>query len=401
MKIKRFYASDTRKAMNQVRDELGSDAVILSNQSVADGVEVVAAIDYDELLSQSLENSQAKVDADISNDAYFHVREEDSVAGKIQQNIWTQDPVIREMCDEIKSLKNLLNHQLSGLAWGELSRNNPVKSELLQKLIAVGFSDSICRRVADQFSECADPEQIWRNTLLFLTNNLHTTDEESLEHGGVHALVGPTGAGKTTTIAKLAAQYTIENGNNRVLLITTDNYRMAAYEQLMVYGQIMSMPVVQVETKAELSSVILNHYDKNLILIDTAGMSQYDEKLKQQAELIDIEESEIRTSLVIPAHMQYAGVQDVIRLFGIFKPKDIIVTKIDESPSLGGLVSAAIDSELPLSYVCDGQQVPEDIHKANAHKIISRCMALNKRFRRKDKEITAINLGRVIADAHN
>lgn len=392
MKIKRYYAADMRKAISLVRDELGPDAVIMSNQRVSNGVEVVAAIDYEESLAKGLE-SQSQ--SPYSDD---HEVVQEKVA---QGNIWTQDPVICEMRDEIKSLKNILNNQLSGLAWGELSRNNPIKSELLQKLSALGFSDEICRKIITENSDCRDADMAWRNALLYLAKNLHTTNDELFIKGGVHVLVGPTGAGKTTTIAKLAAQYSIEKGSNRVLLVTIDNYRVAAYEQLMVYGRIMNMPVLQIESKAELINVIEDHYDKDLILIDTAGMSQYDNRLKQQADIIDIEGVDVRSSLVIPAHMQYSGVQDVIRLFSQFGPKEIIVTKMDECTSLGGLVSSAIESELPLSYICDGQQVPEDIHKVDTHKMISRCVALNKRFRRDDKEIMAINLGRVVADAYN
>ena len=406
MKIKRYFGEDIRRAIRQVRDELGPDAVILSNQRVKHGVEIVAAIDYDESLNSTFTGSRERIDESPSPEAYAGASLEDTgkhelhAREKITKNIWTQDPVIQEMRDEIKDLKSLFKNQLSGLAWQELGRANPVNRELLEKLNALGFSDNLCQMVSRKHFNLTDSEVCWRHALASIADMIRAPERDLMTQGGVYALVGPTGAGKTTTAAKIAARYAMENGSNRVLLVTIDNFRVAAYEQLTIYGRIMGIPVVQIENSKDLQFVIGDHYDKELILIDTAGMGQYDQKLSEQVEILDLDGINIRKTLVLPANMQYTGLKDVIRAFGKFNPEETIITKLDECISLGSVISAVIEDELSVRYICDGQEVPEDIHRADPHRLVSRCVALNNKYRRKDQEMMALNLGRAVVDAH-
>ena len=408
MKIKRYFAQDIRRAIRQVRDELGPDAVILSNQRVKDGVEIVAAIDYDESFAteysrddESLvknESASAKYDRDDYSD-YTPARESNEKS--LANNYWAQDPVIQEMRNEIRDLKGLFKNQLSGLAWNELGRSNPVSRELLEKLNRLGFSDSLCQKVAKKHYDITDAEVCWRRSLAYIADMIRTPETDLLSQGGIYALVGPTGAGKTTTLAKIAAQFAMKNGSGRILLVTVDNFRVAAYEQLMVYGRIMNIPVVQVETGEDLRYVLDDHYDKDLVLIDTAGMSQYDRNLDDQVNMLQQADLDIRKTLVLPANMQYTGLRDVVRAFGRFEPDEVIITKLDECISLGSIISTVIEEELIVRFVCDGQQVPEDMHIADPHRLISRSVALNNKYRRNDREMMALNLGRAVVDAHS
>ncbi len=397
MKIKRLCASNIREAMRKVRDELGADAVILSNQRTTSGFEIVAAVDYDEKLLQGVQQQTAVTEAAArprapmpeptseSRETGSTVREAapapevpaapeptastEAARGDKPRVVWSQDPLLVEMQNEIRGLRGLLEQQLAGLAWGELARRQPHRAELLGQLLDFGFGPDLCLKLADIAAGEADLERSWRLALETLGRSLTVTQDDILSRGGIAALIGPTGVGKTTTIAKLAARYKLRHGPGRVALITTDSYRIGAFEQLRTFGMIMDTPTRLVNTAEELKNAIAAFADKSLILIDTAGMSQRDIRLSQQFALLN-ETPHVRSYLVLAANAQHAVLRETVAAFSQTPLGGAILTKVDETTRLGAVLSVIHEQSLPVAYLGNGQRVPEDLQVARVDVLI-------------------------------
>ncbi|HEB59151.1 MAG TPA: flagellar biosynthesis protein FlhF, partial [Gammaproteobacteria bacterium] len=383
MKIKRYLATDMRQALTMVRDDLGPDAVILSNQRVDGGTEIVAAIDYDESIvsqftspgivpSRSARSNKSSTRDEALDDLRYtrHVeRGQDNRASGPQrktdtvdrrrprhgdESIWSQEPTLVKMQNELKTLRSLLVDQVSGLAWNEASRQHPMRTRMLKRLIALGINPAMARKLSDGVDESTDIDHNWRTLLGKLAHQLTVTNDDILERGGIVALVGPTGVGKTTSIAKLAARYTLRHGSGRVALISTDCYRIAAHEQLRSFARILGVPMYVAKDAEGLHQVLETVRDKDLVLIDTAGMGQRDRRLYEQFLVLRDSGFDIRTYLVLAANTQRTVMEEVIDGCRDFRLAGCVVTKVDETTSLGGVLSIAIENRLPLAYLADG-----------------------------------------------
>lgn len=389
MKIKRFFAPDTRQAIRMVREDQGPDAVILSNRRVKGGIEIIAAVDYDESIfaevahqgrtdeHEKTESSPGEVaqTKDFNSTNAVHAPESPAVE-------WAQDPAIVEMRHEIQNLRGILENQLSHLAWGEMARSQPTQAKIVHQLMEMGIAAEISNRVAAQIEPAQDADHAWRQALACLSRQLIVTDDDILTHGGVVALVGPTGVGKTTTVAKLAARFTLRHGQHQVALISTDSYRIGAHEQLLTYGRILGVPAYVAEDPEELQSKINDLSDKRLILIDTAGMSHRDMRLSKQLSALNQGSPAVRIYLALSANTQFSALNEIVNAFRSVPLAACILTKLDEATSLGGVLSALLENQLPLAYVSDGQRVPEDMHPARAHRLISNAATLMKQTKR-------------------
>jgi len=452
MKIKRFVAKDIRLAMRMVKDELGADAVIMSNRSVEEGVEIVAARDFDEEAVRQDLNTQSSMadetpkqkkrieltdfDAENNNlhivssprkigadgvvpkrpaiqrniDQYMGYAEKASllaerkkVLEKKQAPVRPQQPAkvsmpekqfssaaiaeikqqssdmpekfMQEMRDEIKSLKAAMDTKLSEVSWNQGVKSNPVRLDLLRRLADMGFSKKLSTKIANRLNSHKESGVAFEKAKEMLTKVLPIADDNLMEYGGIVALVGPTGVGKTTTIAKLAAKFILKHGAKHVALITTDNYRIGAHEQLTTYGRLLDVPVRVANNAEELRGHINSFNDKRLILIDTAGMSQRDMRLAEQIHTLQQEDVPIKTYLVMSAATQYKAVNEIINAFKIFKPESSILTKLDETATQGATLSAIVEQQLPISFMTNGQQVPEDIYFPDAYTLIEQCAA--------------------------
>ena len=321
--------------------------------------------------------------------------------GQNNDHLWTEEPAFMEMQSELKSLRGLLVNQLSGLSWGKEVQYHPLRARLLQRLMSLGLSPKLSKDIAAQVNEEQDFEHNWRLALGELAHRIPVSDNAIIEKGGVVALVGATGVGKTTTIAKLAARYTLKHGPHRVALITTDNYRVAAHEQLRSYARIMGVPMRVTGDADSLREALDSLQDKELILIDTAGMSQRDMLLNKQFAMLQAEGlPKIKTYLTLATNCQRGVLTETGDKFKEMNLAGCILTKVDETTSMGGAITVAVENDLPISYFCDGQQVPEDIHLARAHSIVSRSVSVMQHMASTSAfdEATSLTIGGMVAN---
>lgn len=294
-----------------------------------------------------------------------------------QQHATQMQQQFDAMRQEMLSMKQLLQHQVSGLMWQDLARREPVRALVIEKLLALGLSEPM----ADQLA-CFMPEDIadtdaWDCALELLAGQLSTTNDDIMRRGGVIALVGPTGVGKTTTVAKLAAQFAKRHGADQVALITTDTFRIGAFEQLATFGRIIGCPVKQAKDHEELAVLLTQLSQRKLILIDTAGMSQRDVRLAEKlSALVHNVRVKIKSYLVLSATSQARVMQETVDHFKRISLAGCIFTKLDECLSLGEIINVAVQNALPVSYLTNGQRVPEDIDVADANKMVQQAEQL-------------------------
>jgi flagellar biosynthesis protein FlhF len=418
MKIKKFIAPDIRTAMKMVRDEQGPEAVIISNRRVAKGVEIIAAVDYDESLlvhwdnpsdeaTPSPENRGEDYSAgpESSNTDYSHIHGNQAEHGLPPKPTGPSDSrdevLLSGMREELKYLRNIVEKRFFDLEWASYSMSNPINAEIIKRLVNSGVSSNLAREIARELPCSDNLENAWDAALVKLGNRLPVTSMDIVDQGGVIALVGPTGVGKTTTIAKLAARYALRRGVRHVALMTTDNYRVGAHEQLRTYGRLLDTPVRNALNKEELGSQLDDLLDKDLVLIDTAGMSQRDMRIAEQLSVLKESKANIKVYLVVAATSQLAGLEETINVFRGIDLDGAIITKLDETTSIGPAISAMIEKRLSLAYVSDGQRVPEDLHLARVDKLINQGnFNMDKGKESSDEELMRFSMGRTITNAH-
>lgn len=458
MKIKRFVAKDMRTALTEVKEFLGPDAIILSNKKVAEGVEIVAAIDPEsqsaksaaakpaapapalrqaprseprfsttvddsepmaaasntanqqteapadslrELLARQMIKQQGREPAGQSskrapaagqpavNPAAAFERQSSGTNPGIAASQWqelTKQQQLQSqsmatqfeaMRNEMLSMRQLLQHQVSGLMWQDLARREPVRALVIEHLQQLGLSEQVADQLACFMPEDISAGEAWDTAMELLGGQLSTTNDDILRRGGIVALVGPTGVGKTTTVAKLAAGFAKRHGADQVALITTDSYRIGAFEQLATYGRIIGCPVKQAKDSDELALLLNQLAQRKLILIDTAGMSQRDVRLAEKlASLVHNSRVKIKSYLVLSATAQARVMQETVAQFKRISLAGCIFTKLDECLSLGEVINVAIQNALPVSYLTNGQRVPEDIVVADAADLVQRAEIL-------------------------
>jgi len=461
-----------RTALFQVKEELGAEAVIMSNKKVAGGVAIVAAIDsepnpsqasaviqqnrgasqsnrYNEYrqmssssstdgyqlrhldedtislnsntsknekagsMTQRFSNMLNQYNTSVADDADHVAENEDSLSGLLQRQNKHRDgynqkkrapyqpdsPLakliaqdnrfepstpkldptrydrrrssdeqeesadeLESMREEITSIRRLLEHQVSGLMWQEVERREPLRAMLIKRLERMGVSPELADQMACYIPEETKPARAWKALLSLVADQINIPKQDILKRGGVVALLGPTGVGKTTTVAKLAARAAMEYGADNVALVTTDTYRIGAHEQLSIYGRIMGCPVRVAKDSNELADVIYQLRNRRLILVDTAGMGQRDVRLSEQLDTLMQDSGEvIHSYLVLPATAQRCVLQETLDHFRRIPLSGCIMTKLDESLSLGEFISVVIQNAMPVAYIANGQRVPEDI----------------------------------------
>ena len=261
---------------------------------------------------------------------------------------------------ELSALKDMIEDRFNMLAWLGTSRNNPLQSNLMLKLIRAGYSPALVRSVLERMPNDASASDAVRWVMDVLARNLKTAESATsiCDEGGVVALVGPTGVGKTTTAAKLAAQCVKQYGANSVGLITLDTYRVAGYEQLRAYGRMMGVVAHLAHDRAALKDLLTLLQGKRLVLIDTAGLGQKDPRIQDMMEVLDL--PGIKKMLVLNASSHGDTLDDVLTAFKAKDLHGVVLSKVDEAVKLGPAIDALVRHQVVLRGVANGQRVPED-----------------------------------------
>ena len=278
------------------------------------------------------------------------------------------------IANELSALKSMIEDRFNMLTWLGTSRNNPMQSNLMLKLIRAGYSPTLVRSVLERLPADGSAADSVRWVMDVLTRNLKITDGGAGigDEGGVVALIGATGVGKTTTAAKLAAQCVKSYGAQSVGLITLDTYRVAGYEQLRSYGRLMGVVAHLAHDRAALKDMLNLLAGKRLVLIDTAGLGQRDPRIQEMLEVLDM--PGVKKNLVLNASSQGETLDDVLTSFKTKSLHGVVLSKVDEAVKLGPALDALIRHQVVLRGVANGQRVPEDWHNPDASQLVRTSM---------------------------
>ncbi|MDH3609006.1 MAG: flagellar biosynthesis protein FlhF [Gammaproteobacteria bacterium] len=379
MDMKRFHEKNMHTALQKIREELGDNAVIISSSQNSTGVEVVAATDY-----EAVENSDVIPNIEFyekSSIANMQVASK-SLADRHNIDI---EPVVHEIDTsaiqkEISQLRAIIESQTELISWNKLIDQNTVARRLLQKLSISGFGFNLSKLLLGTVKSVNDFDSAWSQIEVRLKDKLSMTQECVIESGGIVALVGPTGVGKTTTIAKIAAQYAMQHGNSDIAIISTDHFRIGAHDQISIYGSILNVPVVTANDESELHKALKILKNKKLVLIDTAGLSQRDARVQEVMQALSKLSKDLITYLVVSANSQLCVQKEIINNFRSDNINGVVVSKTDEASQIGGVLTALIEQSLPLAYETTGQRVPEDIVRPNQDEILTKALDYGERF---------------------
>ncbi|ANQ84270.1 flagellar biosynthesis protein FlhF [Azoarcus olearius] len=484
MNVKRYFAPTAREALRALKEELGADAIVLSNRAVEGGVEILAlpadAVGalhnaarsarpapaaprqpaYPPAAPTGYPQAAARRDEPVEpraparpaprfDDDDFHVSLSALAAGAVPRNaaapavrqpgdkvirpfnpprIETADYMLREekpqprsapaprraveepaatapaaaaaapmvapeaavrddgrvrelqetnarLMAELSGIRGMIERQLAGFAWGETRRQAPARAAMVGELLEAGFSAPSARKLAEAVGEDDSPQAARAAVRAELDRALRAraSDDDLIDRGGVFALVGPTGVGKTTTTAKLAARCVVRHGASKLALITTDGYRIGAQEQLRIYGRILGVPVFSVRDAADLRQTLAELRNKHMVLIDTMGVSQRDRMVAEQAAMLT-GAGEVRRLLLLNATCRGDTLDDVVRAYAGPDLAGVIFSKVDEAASLAPAIDVAVRRKLDLLYVTNGQRVPEDLHLPNRAYLLHRAL---------------------------
>lgn len=442
MNVKKFTAPTSREALRKVREALGPDAVILSNRAVDGAVEILA-LAGDDAAALAPHSADSPMSAPAPQlELPTSVAPDFAPAEKAAPALVAQPsaPVVRSapraparaaapaaapapavdmdrisalvaeavasakanaaadmssMMNELRAMRGMMETQLNELAFSSTQQREPHKTAVLRELLAAGFSASLARYLVDKLPAARDAAEAlqWARTALARNINAMSNEDALLEKGGVFALVGPTGVGKTTTTAKLAARCVMRHGPEKLALITTDAYRIGAHEQLRIYGKILGVMVHSVKDEADLRIALNELKNKHTVLIDTVGVSQRDQMVAEQVAMLQGVSSDVQRILCLNATSTQETLAEVVRAYQGSGLAGAIVTKLDEAASIGSALDVVIRHKLRLFYASNGQRVPEDLHLADPAALVERAFGGQAAPRFGDAELPLLMAG--------
>ncbi len=286
------------------------------------------------------------------------------------------DAEIRQLRQEVAGMRQVIEREMNRFT-DERLRGCPVRATALDLMDEYGFDAGLARDVAMQIPLETEAHRGRGLMLGLISRKLPIAPVDPLEEGGVIALVGPTGAGKTTTIAKLASRFAEKHAPRDVALVTTDTTRIGAREQLYGYGRQLGIAVHEANSGTDLDQLLERLKDYKLVLIDTAGLGPRDRALAAQLQWLRAAR-QVRTLLVLPANTSFGDMDEVVRRFGAANLQGLVLSKLDETGRFGNALSVAVDHALPITWVTDGQDVPEDLHRASAANLVLRLEDLRR-----------------------
>ncbi|HDR8858597.1 flagellar biosynthesis protein FlhF [Burkholderia territorii] len=275
---------------------------------------------------------------------------------------------------ELGAMRGMMEEQFDSLMWHDRQRRSPVHGALTRHLFSAGFSAQLVRMLVDNLpsgdgAQTFEQAAEWAQSVLAANLPVLESEDALMERGGVFALMGPTGVGKTTTTAKLAARCVMRFGASKVALLTTDSYRIGGHEQLRIFGKILGVPVHAVKDAGDLELALSELRNKHIVLIDTIGMSQRDRALSDQIAMLHGANAPVQRLLLLNATSHGDTLNEVVQAYrSAAEYPDLagcILTKLDEATHLGGVLDTVIRYKLPVHYVSTGQKVPENLYVAS------------------------------------
>ncbi len=409
MNVKRFVAPDMRQALSRVSRELGAEAVVLSSRSLPEGgVEVLATQteasgntagvlagtgsagsdqvanpggspsrdDFrSQLLRRQLDNLRASSDRQGLAAGSDTMRSGDRRPEKspMMQDFNRASREVGQMRSELNSLRSLLQQRLGAVAWDDFNHRTPVQASVWERLSGLGIPGHLIRDILERVRPEYNADQAWRFSLAYLNRAIPVTDADIVANGGIFALLGPTGVGKTTTIGKLATRQVLAHGADSVALVTTDSHRIAAHEQLKTLGGILGVGVHVVDQRKNLSDTLDGLAHKSLVLIDTAGMHPSDPALQQQLDSLAAD-SRVRKLMVLACTSQSRVLSTAYRSYSRAGLDACVLSKLDEAGTLGEALALVIDRRLPVAYESFGQGIPDDLDTAQSKSLLRRAI---------------------------
>jgi len=437
---KRFVAASAAEALKQVRRALGPDAMVLSTKETADGVEIMAitpdALDQlstginrstgggssgssgfsgelysapprrsgtstpaipHELVISDVIKSQRNLDGSpvyTPEQLGRGKSGESAAAGAAAKSSAARDAEVaasalaaasanaaemNRLVLQMAEVKNLLQSHLASNFWSNLQQNAPAHADVVKTLINAGFSPKLCADIVQAIPKEGDTAALLKRVSDIVEALIKVQDPiDVFDEGGIFTFIGPTGVGKTTSVAKVAARCVLRYGRNQVALLTTDTYRIGAQEQLKVFAKILGLPVVSVRDSDDLAAKLKEASKRKIVLLDTAGVGQRDTLMVDQTQLLAKGSANSHRILVMSATTDLRTQEDVIMLHNradsAEKIKSVIVTKTDEAALVAPILDCLIRYELPLLFISNGQRVPEDLNPPNAQYLAHRAM---------------------------
>ncbi|MGJ7527638.1 flagellar biosynthesis protein FlhF [Variovorax sp. GB1P17] len=367
---RKFVAATGREALRLVREALGAEAIVLTHRATAEGVEIVAMAEGD--VQDALEKAAPAIQVEPVVPVAPVAAPAPMPLAAIAAAAATA-PADTAVLSELHSMRGMIEEQLASVVWSDKQRRDPVRGRLLRTLLGAGFS----ARLSKAMLEKLPTGQTYAEGMAFVRSELiravpvHEDEDALFAQGGVYALMGPTGVGKTTTTAKLAARCVMRFGADKLALVTTDSYRIGAYEQLRIYGEILNVPVYAVKDAADLHLVLQDLRDKHMVLIDTVGMSQRDRAVSEQIAMFGSSQRPVKRLLLLNATSHGDTLNEVVHAYRNGNElTGCIFTKVDEATHPGALIDTVIRHRLPVHYISSGQKVPENLMKADRAQLV-------------------------------
>lgn len=450
MKVKRIVAANMQEALREVTEQLGAEAAIISTKKVAEGMEVVAALNYqsqkelsqaditrqlnqqalqeqqEQLQAQKKQKEQAKAQSNKELEAWLNKVKQSTALEQGAQPVVAQsrkkvealpihneqpqatpsdkpiEPIapavaepnasseaykemLAQMSGEMQELKKYMlsqqSYRLDSDVWSEQTPISWQQSQLIMRCRDVGIETQWAEQLVSNTNDASPLEEAWKAILANMEKDIPIAHSRLLIEGGCYAFVGPTGAGKTTTIGKLAAQFAMRHGSDSIALITLDQYRVAAHEQLKAFARIMGVHLSITNNLDALQAAIAEQSDKKLILIDTAGLSPQNSHFSQQLSMLSNVKETLKTLLVLPLTSQARCLQENYEYYKKLGLNGCVLTKLDECFSLGAALSVSALAELPVTFVTDGPHIPDDVHQPEANKLLQLALQMAKMSR--------------------
>ena len=374
MKVRRYFANSMREALEIVRKEQGSEALILSNRNVDGGIELITAAGE---VDQAVLDSYSRRPRSPAAVEPAGVTSAKPAFAPGANDLWTHPETMLQMQRELGAIKGLIEQQWSSFAWHDFRSRHPLQARLMDGLTRLGMAPHVGQQVVSGINDTTDYDTAWQQVLGALHDGMRATDDP-LCHGGIAAFCGATGVGKTTLVSKLAARYALRHGTESVALISADEQRLGAHHQLRAFGRLLGIQIETARDQASLETCLKTLENKSLVLIDLPGYAPQDAQFNELAlDLRSLGDS-VQLYLVAAATTEYLALQRIVKALVGVPLAGCCLCKLDEAAAFGAALSLLFESQLPLTYVSEGQQVPDDNLQMTRRQFIDRAVTLGE-----------------------